>query len=612
MQGCATDDCPNAAAFTTRTKPAWCIDCIDEKVRESGLEPTEAFTEPKAWRLTTCRTCGVQAHYRLDYIVDNNASNIKTCRACFWTQWASEARNLSSNTFERNMLERLRQHTPDEIRAASPTPEVRHFLESGWWPRERIINRLSEHGFDFIATTVDVNDGNDPVVAQCRACKKIRAARMGDFGWGCTCSRNSRSSGPSNPRPGRILLTESKSPALQWWDHESNDEATLGTVTVLATRLCRWHCIECGHRFEAKVKDMTARPLCPKCVAIKRAEWNTEYIRWKTTPVAEVPELLAAWADDADPQTVMVGGGTKLRRFTCKNGHHPRITPLRYLDAGCPHCRGVKTSKTKKWVADLVPEIAAQWHPTRNGKFTPQNVVWDSRRTMWWQADCCGHTWQESVRDRDKYQRLRCPSCRTILGSLAWHDPGLAAEWSAANPISAWQVRPNSSIPFIPEWICATNTEHVWRAPLSSRSNGAECPECREVGKSRIELAHFAAAEEVFGDARSGSVLRDDAFTSRRSWTVDISVTVDGRSVVMEYDGAYWHEAPAKVLVDERKSLDLLLAGFVVIRLREDDLPTLGIDHPRYREVRVHSTAPRPRAVMDDVQAWLKGLRTHK
>ncbi|KXF53749.1 hypothetical protein AXA44_43520 [Rhodococcus sp. SC4] len=63
------------------------------------------------------------------------------------------------------------------------------------------------------------------------------------------------------------------------------------------------------------------------------------------------------------------------------------------------------------------------------------------------------------------------------------------------------------------------------------------------------------------------------------------------------------------MLVDQRKSSDLLAAGCVVARLREDDLPSLAIDHPHYREVRVHSTVPRPRKVMEDIHNWLRELR---
>lgn len=100
-------------------------------------------------------------------------------------------------------------------------------------------------------------------------------------------------------------------------------------------------------------------------------------------------------------------------------------------------------------------------------------------------------------------------------------------------------------------------------------------------------------------------MLRDALFTTRRSWTADISADLDGLTLVIEYDGAYWHSAPAKVLTDERKTLDLLAAGHLVVRLREDDLPSLSVDHANYHEIRVYSTAARPQETLAEVQAWL-------
>ena len=102
--------------------------------------------------------------------------------------------------------------------------------------------------------------------------------------------------------------------------------------------------------------------------------------------------------------------------------------------------------------------------------------------------------------------------------------------------------------------------------------------------------------------------MRDKAFTSRTSWRPDINIDVDGHALVIEYDGAYWHASPEQMVVDERKTRDLLAAGYVVARLREDDLPPLAIDHSRYRELRVYSTAPRPRAVMEEIRDWVRRL----
>lgn len=164
-----------------------------------------------------------------------------------------------------------------------------------------------------------------------------------------------------------------------------------------------------------------------------------QYERWKLTPVADVPELAAAWADEDDPRKVMVTGGAGLPRFRCPNGHQPRIDPLRFLRSGCPHCRSARTAQAKKWLADTLPEIAAQWHPTRNGKWTPQNEVWDSKRTVWWRADCCGHEWQESVKDRDKCQLsvVRAnSSAPTAVASTGFVVPGRVRSRGGATYVS--------------------------------------------------------------------------------------------------------------------------------------------------------------------------------
>ena len=503
-QSCSTPGCGNFAAFTTRSKPAWCAACLDRILHRGGLRPDEPFKGPTAWWLTTCLTCGVQAHYRLEYIVGNSAKGEKTCRACHWKSWARDGRQL------------IEHHVLDgELRAEA---DEQFELPRGW-SRKEIRSAVEENGYELIEMTAELtgDDGHHTMVVRCTSCHRISVKRLGDIGWGCNCSRNQNRSSFEGRAVQRVLLKNSDSKALRWWDHQRNITSDFDTTTVNATRTCHWICPDCGTCFQEKVSEMTRSADCPDCAARRRQGWAAEYERWKRTPVSEVAELLAAWADDADPRQVMVAGGFELRRFRCRNGHHPRVSPLTFMDNGCPSCTAQATAKKPLHLADVDPEVSSQWHPTLNGKLDPHNVVSDSKRVIWWHADCCGYEWQERVRDRNKYQRWLCPQCRTILDSLAWHDPGLAAEWNPTNPTSPWKVRPTASTSFLPEWICSVDVTHVWQAPLASRSSGAECPECRQVGKSRIELDYHTAATELFGQARSGILLRDNAFTFAQS-----------------------------------------------------------------------------------------------
>ncbi len=307
---------------------------------------------------------------------------------------------------------------------------------------------------------------------------------------------------------------------------------------------------------------------------------------------------------------MMVADYEQRSQFRCPQGHHCRQIPLTYLRYGCPSCRGQDT-RAKRLEAIEVdpelfgmnPEIAAQWHPTKNGNTQLLSVSPGSRKLRWWRNPDCGHEWQETPTRREQGQRLRCPECRTILDSLAYHFPELAAEWSPANPLTAWQVRPTGQTSFTPAWICSANLDHVWQATLSSRASGSGCPECREHGKSRTELDHWAAAERAFGRALSGQSVRHEAFTRRTNWLVDITAETAGKhKVAIEYDGSYWHAD--KIGLDIEKSRDLLAAGYLVARLREHPLPPLPIDDPNYVEFVVYSAMPAPDETIERVRQW--------
>jgi rubrerythrin len=597
-QTCSTEGCSNPAAFKTRTKPAWCTECIDRILWQAGLKPAEPFVgKANAWWLTACVGCGVQAHYKLEYILDKNGVGERTCRACFLKSWASEG------------LATMARYVPDDEELLE-LANAQFDLPRGM-SREEIKAAAENNGFELVGFTAEITDdpSHKTMVVRCRSCGRMSVERMGGIGWGCSCVRNQNPSTYRGRAAKPTLLKDSPdSRAFKCWDHERNTQSDFETVSIRGTRLCHWVCPECGHRFQDTVQRIESWGDCPQCRARRRKEFDIEYERLKHTPAADFPELVAAWDDEADPRQAMVVGDYRSYRLKCTQGHRPNSSLYTFLRSGCPSCRGQETAKNPTYLAEVYPEVASQWHPSRNGKLTPQNVRYNSKHHVWWLADCCGYEWQEEVRDRNKYQRWRCPQCRTILDSLEWHDPGLAAEWSPNNSISAWQVRPTASTRFLPEWICSVDPAHVWNAPLSSRSNGAECPECREAGKSRVELDHHSAAAEVFGNARSGPLLRDKLFNWRKQWTADITVEVAGCTVVIEYDGSYWHSPPSKQFVDERKTLDLLTAGYVVVRLREDDLPTLGIENPRYTELRVYSSAPQPLVTMQQIKEWLAEL----
>ena len=80
---------------------------------------------------------------------------------------------------------------------------------------------------------------------------------------------------------------------------------------------------------------------------------------------------------------------------------------------GCPKCayRRIHLPRPGESFADLFPEVAKEWHPTRNGDLRPGQVRPGSGKTVWWQC-ALGQEWEAEVAARRKYGR--CRECRAI------------------------------------------------------------------------------------------------------------------------------------------------------------------------------------------------------
>ena len=127
------------------------------------------------------------------------------------------------------------------------------------------------------------------------------------------------------------------------------------------------------------------------------------------------------------------------------------------------------------------PNIAALWHPVRNGSLKPEFVSVMSSKKVWWLGRC-GHEWQSPV----TYEVLsgKCPYCtgkRILKGfnDLASQKPEIARQWNYARNFG---VKPGEVTVGSGKrvwWICEKN--HEWQATVVSRTReklGCGCPIC--------------------------------------------------------------------------------------------------------------------------------------
>ena len=58
----------------------------------------------------------------------------------------------------------------------------------------------------------------------------------------------------------------------------------------------------------------------------------------------------------------------------------------------------------------LFPEIAAEWHPTKNGTLKPDSVLAHSGKRVWWKCGVCGYEWITDICSRAN--GTCCPECK--------------------------------------------------------------------------------------------------------------------------------------------------------------------------------------------------------
>lgn len=406
------------------------------------------------------------------------------------------------------------------------------------------------------------------------------------------------------------LLCESNEDCVKWWAHDLNDENLFNSIRTRARKSVNWRCPDCGTEFAKEVYTMVTpnKPICPSCGKKRYAEWRNKYDRYKHTPVSSVPELKQAWIDERDPNTVMVvpdwGGvyNDRVFLFKCPEGHHARVAPITYLLNGCPFCKARETAKAG-FIEDEWPELAAEWSE-ENTKYKPNNTKHKSERKIVWKCIACGNKWTDTPHNRTRSYSACCPKCGKILGSLAWKYPHLAEEWDPENELSAWQVRQQTR--FLPKWICKNDSNHRWETRIVNRINGAGCPYCTDSTKSRIELLFFEEANNVFESVVSGAKVSSELFS--HDWTVDILINEHGERIAVEYDGSYWHKN--KVIRDRQKSEELLMAGYCVVRLREDGLPSLNIDSKQYCEFLINPLSPKVEITVKKIKEFVSSIES--
>jgi len=135
----------------------------------------------------------------------------------------------------------------------------------------------------------------------------------------------------------------------------------------------------------------------------------------------------------------------------------------------CPICSNQKIVESNS-LATTNPELAIEWHPTKNGELTAYDVSIGSSKKVWWQCKKNkDHEWQSVIKNRKRGDGCTICSNHKVIesNSLAALFPEIVKQWHPTknSPLSPEQVTPGSNKKV---W-WTNNNGHDWQEKIYQR-----------------------------------------------------------------------------------------------------------------------------------------------
>lgn len=172
-----------------------------------------------------------------------------------------------------------------------------------------------------------------------------------------------------------------------------------------------WRCGTCGHEWQNTVDNRSSGSNCPACAG--------RVVTASNCLAARRSDVAMRWDyeknGDLTPRDVAVQSHRKAY-FRCQAGHS-YARPIYHMvnRGGCKYCAG-QAATTFENLAARRRDLAAEWHPTKNGHLGPDGVTERSSRRVWWMCKK-GHEWQTTP-DKRTSRGDGCPFCWTPASRL--------------------------------------------------------------------------------------------------------------------------------------------------------------------------------------------------
>lgn len=370
-------------------------------------------------------------------------------------------------------------------------------------------------------------------------------------------------------RKDKKSLAETHPEIAQQWHSTKNGDLTPSDVTYGSDKKVWWKCPKGDdHEWISSVQKRTSGRKCPVCSNKKAVLSNCLATKY--------PEIAKNWHPtkngDLTPYNVLPKSNKKVW-WKCPEGDdhefYSTISTLILQNVDCPVCAG-REVRDSNCLAKTFPEIASEWHPTKNGDLTPYDVTSGSGKKVWWKCpEGDDHEWEIRIATRS-YSKSNCPICSgrkaIISNSLVNTYPQLALQWHPTKngDLMPYDFKPGSGKKVW--WKCDKFDHHEWKTKITHRTYmKSNCPYCYLTPQSKQELTITFELMKFFNN------IDPKGFKTRLDGRLRaIDILIPELNLCIEFDGAYWHKNRRDI--DKIKSEMLFEEGFELIRVREEPL----------------------------------------
>ena len=190
--------------------------------------------------------------------------------------------------------------------------------------------------------------------------------------------------------------------AAQW--HPTLNDISVDSVAAGSKKKAWWIC-EKNHQWRATIGSRHGGNGCPYCS-------NTIVLPGLNDLATQSPGLAKEWSKTKNlplaPTEVSLGSNKQVW-WTCDKGHDWKASPHnRSKGQGCAVCVNRQLTKGINDLVTTHPDLAKEWHPSKNLPTQPHEIFTGTARKFWWVCNQ-GHEWQASGNSRQ--HGSGCPAC---------------------------------------------------------------------------------------------------------------------------------------------------------------------------------------------------------